>query len=961
MIKNLIFILFFLAGGATGFAQTAEPTLLQKPTVSQTQIAFVYAGDIWVVSRQGGDAKRLTAGVGIETDPLFSPDGKWIAFTGEYDGNIDVYVVGSEGGVPRRLTYHPLADFASGWTRDSARVLFRSGRKSNSLKFNRLFTISLEGGFPAEIPLPRAEEGSFSPDGSRLAYSPTTRAFTVWKRYRGGRTTKVWIANLSDSSVEQIPRDNSNDYTPMWIEGKVYFLSDRNGPVTLFAYDTASKKVSQVVQNNGLDIKSASAGPGVIVYEQFGTIYLLDTRSGKPERVPIRVSGDMPYARPRYDKVANRISTISLSPTGVRAIVEARGEILSVPAEKGDARNLTNTPGTAERDPAWSPDGKWIAYFSDESGEYALHLRDQSGMGEVRKIGLGNPPSFYYSPAWSPDSKKVLYTDKRLNLWYVDLAKATPVRIDTNPYESPAQSFDPVWSPDSRWIAYTRQLRSHMHAVFIYSIETGKSTQATDGLSDARYAAFDKNGKYLYFAASTNTGPTTGWIDMSSYPHAVTRNLYAIVLSKNLPSPLAPESDEEKIQDAQKAPEGAKPPEKKEPVTVTIDFDQITQRTLALPVPARDYQAVSAGKTGVIYLLENPPISGAPFAFAGFALHKFDLEKRKTDKVLDGINFFDLSDNGEKMLYSLGNRFFIASTGPQPIRPGEGAIRLDEMEVYVDPRAEWNQMYREVWRIERDFFYDPQHHGLDLKATEKRYEPYLRAVAHRADLTYLMQEMLGEMTVGHLNVGAGDLPDVKRVPGGLLGADYEIGNGRYRFARVYNGESWNPQLRAPLTQPGVNVREGEYLLAVNGRELRSTDNIYSFFESTANKSVVIKVGPTPTGENAREVTVVPTTNEVGLRSLAWVEDNRRKVEQLSGGRLAYVYLPDTNIGGYTYFNRYFFAQVDKEGAVIDERFNSGGSVPDYIIDYLRRPFLSYMATREGEDIITPTGAIFGPK
>jgi tricorn protease len=958
-----ITFLFALAG--VSFGQTEKSLLLQKPTLSKTHIAFSYAGDLWLVGREGGDAIRLTTGTGVETDPIFSPDGSMIAFTGEYDGNMDVYTVPTAGGIPKRLTYHPGNDQAVGWTPDARQVLFRSGRNS-PFPVPRLFTISIDGGFPAEVPLPMADSGSYSPDGSRLVYVPTTQWQQAWKRYRGGQTSPIWLANLSDSSVEKIPRENSNDTHPMWVGNRIYFLSDRNGPRTLFSYDLAAKKVTQLIRNDGLDIKSASAGPGAIVYEQFGSLHLYDLNSGKTQKLDVRIAGDMPGVRPRFEKAANRIAAVALSPTGARTVFEARGEILTLPAEKGNARNLTNTSGAAERDPAWSPDGKWIAYFSDESGEYELHLRDQTGMGNVRKINLGNPPSFYYSPTWSPDSKKIAYTDKRLNLWYVNLDKGTPVKVDTTAYENPWRIFDPVWSPDSRWLTYTKQLDNHLGAVFLYSTETGKSNQITDGLSDTRFATFDKNGKYLYFTASTDIGPTTGWLDMSSFNHPVTRSVYVVVLRKDLPSPLAPESDEEKVQEAQKGadasaqPGADKPAEKKEAVTVTIDFENIGQRILALPIPALNYIGMEAGKSGSLYLLEAVPGTGGLFSNSPQTLHKFDLEKRKVDKVIEGIALFVLSANGEKMLYRQGQSWFIAATA-QPIQPGQGMLKLDEMEVYVDPRAEWNQMYREVWRIQRDFIYDPGLHGLDLKSAEAKYKPYVESIAHRADLNYLFTEMLGELTIGHMFVGGGDAPSSRRVKGGLLGTDFRIENGRYRFARIYNGENWNPGLRAPLTQPGVNVQAGEYLLAVNGRDVRSADNVYSFFEGTANKSVVIRVGLDANGANSREVTVVPVESETGLRNLAWIEDNRRKADQMSGGRVAYVYLPNTGGEGYTNFNRYYFAQINKEGAVIDERFNGGGSAADYIIDYMRRPLMNYWETREGKTFTTPVGSIFGPK
>jgi tricorn protease len=982
MNKAIVPLLLLLLGTGPALGDAQKPLLVQKPTLSRTAIAFVYAGDLWLVGRDGGDARRLTTGAGIETDPAFSPDGSRIAFTGEYDGNFDVYVIPSSGGQPRRLTYHPGVDRVVGWTPDGKSVLFRSDRSSYS-RFNKLFTIPVTGGFPTELPLPMAEQGSFSPDGSRLAYVPfwnrrgVPNTYISWKHYRGGKASPIWIARLDDSSIEKVPRKDSNDFNPMWVGDKVYFLSDRDGPVTLFAYDTQSKQVSRVLDNTGLDIHSAAAGEGAIVYAQFGSVHLFDLKSGKSQPVDIRVAGDFPGLRPRFEKVDKQIRAARLSPTGVRAVFEARGEILTVPVKKGDVRNLTNTPGAAERDPAWSPGGKWVAYFSDESGEYQLHLRDQRGQGEPRKIRLGDPPSFYYHPVWSPDGKKIAYTDKRLGVWYVDLASEKNTRVDTDTYDSPVRALDPVWSPDGRWLAYTKQLKNHLRAVFVHSLETGKSHQVTDGMSDARFAAFDKNGKYLYFTASTDVGPTTGWLDMSSINRPVTRSVYVVVLRKDLPSPVPIESDEEKepevpkvgedaqqtekkVKDQEPAKEDAKKDkekDKKEPVPVRIDLEDIDQRILALPVPPRNYVGLWAGKTGVLYLLERAAV-GDPFTPGAATLHKFDLEKRTTDKVLDGISSFEISHNGEKILYRQKDKWYTAGTAP-PLSPAE--LKVDGMEVRIDPRAEWRQMYREVWRIERDFLYDPGHHGLDLKAAAKKYEPYLDNVASRADLNYLFDEMLGNLTLGHTYVGGGDSPEIKRVHGGLLGADYRIENGRYRFARVYRGENWNPQQRAPLTQPAVNVKAGEYLLAVNGQDVKPPDNLHRFFEATAGKSVVLKVGPRPDGTGARTVTVVPVESETALRNLAWVEDNRRKVDRLSGGKVAYVYLPNTAQAGYTNFNRYYFAQLGKQAAVIDERFNGGGLAADYIIDYMRRPLLNYWSTREGEDFTTPLGSIFGPK
>jgi len=530
----------WLAAAATCAGQS-HAALLQSPTVSQTEIAFAHGGDIWVVSRQGGEARLLVTGMNRLSNPIFSPDGTLIAYTGEYDGNVDVYVVAAAGGQPRRLTYHPGPDQALGWTPDGKRVLFSSQRDSPA-DSSKLFTMPVEGGFPAEIPLPMAEDGAFSPDGTHLAYLPVFQWEPEWKHYRGGQTTPIWIADLADSSVIAIPRENSNDRNPMWVGKSVYFLSDRSGPVTLFAYDTETKKVSQVIKNDGFDIKSASAGPDAIVYEQFGTIHLYDLERHASQAVEIRVAGDLPQVRPHFVKVitatGSQIRNQGISPTGARAVFEAHGEILTAPAEKGDIRNITRTTAVEERDPAWSPDGKSIAYFSDESGEYALHIRPQNGIGAVRKIDLGKPPSFFYTPTWSPDSKKIAYNDKRLNLWYVDLDHPAPVKVDTDRFDSPLHEFDAVWSPDSEWLAYTKQLPSSLRAAFVYSLDSGKSTRVTDGMSDVLYPNFDKNGKYLYFTASTDMGLSTGWLDMTSEAHPVTRSVYLIVLRKDLPKML---------------------------------------------------------------------------------------------------------------------------------------------------------------------------------------------------------------------------------------------------------------------------------------------------------------------------------------------------------------------------------------------------------------------------------------
>jgi tricorn protease len=986
-----------LLGVGLGISASASganpPLLLRRPTVSKTQIVFNYGGDLWVVGREGGAARRLTSAVGNETDPQFSPDGTLVAFDGEYDGNQDVFVVPVAGGTPRRLTYHPSGEYVLGWTPDGKSILFASVANSFYHSAPQLYTVPVEGGFPSPLPLATGAEASFSPDGTHVAYVPHVQWQEAWKRYRGGQTTPIWIADLKDSSIVKIPRENSNDHNPIWVGDTIYFLSDRNGPVSLFAYDTKSQQVSEAVKSDGLDFKSASAGPDAIVIEQFGSIHLLDLKTRTARTVDISVSGDMPEVRPHFAQVkADRLRNYGLSPTGARALFESWGEILTIPTDKGDVRNLTRSPAVADRDPAWSPDGKSVAYFSDQPGEYELQIRDQNGLGEVKHFSLGDPPSFFYSPTWSPDSKRIAYFDKRLNLWVLDLDKKARALIDTDLFGGfgPSQ-FSPDWAPDSKWIAYTRLLRSGLHAVFIYSLQQAKSFQVTDGMSDALYPVFDKDGKSLFFTASTDIALATAGLDMSSNERRVTRSVYVAVLSKDAPSPLAPESDEEgkddKKADADKDKgKGKDEPskekgaagdkgsakkgddkEKKEPVVVKVDVEGLGQRILALPIPARNYVNMLGGKAGILLLAEGPQVvTAADYPNLRQTIQKFDLSKRKVDKLLDEVHDFMVSFDGSKILYRKGEQWSTAGTDDPPPadgtpKPGLGPLKLESVEVYVEPKAMWRQIYDETWRIERDFFYDPNHHGLDLGKAKKRYEPYLEGIASRDELTYLFQEALGELTVGHMFVGSGDHPEAKRVKGGLLGADYALENGRYRVARVYDGENWNPDLQAPLTQPGVNVKAGDYLLAVNGRDLRSSDNIYAAFEETAGKQVMLRVGPTADGKGARDVTVVPVESEENLRRFAWIEGNRRKVDQMTGGRIAYVYLPNTGSGGYSNFNRYFFAQVGKEGVIVDERFNEGGQLADYIIDYLRRPLMSKVTSREGADWVSPSEAIYGPK
>ncbi|WP_028657756.1 S41 family peptidase [Novosphingobium sp. B-7] len=987
----------------------ADPLLLQQPTLSATQIAFVYGGEIWVVPRSGGRATRLVTGQGALSGPVFSPDGSQIAFTGRYDGNTDVYVVPAQGGEPRRLTWHPGADVALGWSADGKQVLFRSPRMAVR-DAHQMYLVPASGGAPVPVPLPSGEEGAFSPDGTRMAYSPIEQWQPAWKQYRGGQTARIWVARLTDSAVTPIPRPNSNDRNPLWIGDKVYFLSDRDGPVTLYSYDPASGAVARLIDNSaGFDMAAIGAGPGGVVIDHFGKLEIYDIASGTVSPVPVTIDADLPQRRAHFEEIkADSVSHALLSETGKRVIMEVRGEVLSAPAEKGDVRNITRSPGVADRDPAPSPDGTKIAWFSDESGEYALHIGAADGLGTVRKIALGTPPSFFYNPRWSPDSKKIVFEDKRLNLWLIDLAAgaaAAPVKIDTNLFDAPGSSFDAAWSADSQWIVYTRQLPSHFHAAWMHSLATGKNTQVTDGLSDVISPRFDHGGKYLYFAATTATGPAAGWLDMSSMGRAIDGAAYVMVLRKDSASPIAPESDEESAADTlpgrdkpgkaktKKTDAGAsddKPADAKDedkdggkdggrdgkggkptpPAPVRIDFEGLDQRILALPIPRANIVELQAGKDGVVYTLTIPPAATDADYLEGDeagpprTLFRFDLKERKNKELAQGVvaNTFSLSADGSKMLLQRGGTWLVADADKE-VKDGESAkpIKFDDVRVWVDPQAEWKQIYHEVWRIERDFLYDLNHHGLDLARAEALYARFLPGLAARQDLNVLLEEMTGHISVGHTFINGGDLPEQQTARGGLLGANYEAVDGRWRIARVLPGENWNPKLVAPLSQPGVDVHAGEFILAVNGRPVDTQTEIDRALDGTAGKQTVLTVASTAAGAGSRQVTVVPIGNEGALRLRSWMEGNRRTVDRLSGGKLAYVYVPDTAAGGFANFNRYYYAQVGKQGAVIDERFNHGGQIADYIVDQLKRTPQMINHTREGADQIEPAAAIFGPK
>ena len=968
------------------------PRILREPAMNATRIAFVYADDIWTVPREGGEARRLTSTANVRSGPCFSPDGKLIAYSAHVNGNDNTYVIPVEGGAAHQITSHPAGDYVVGWTPDGQSVTVVSDRVSFN-DFTRMFTVPVSGmGLPQLVNLPSVDQASYSPDGSHIAYTPFNQWQALsWKRYRGGQTEPVWIVDAKTLDLVKVPRENSNDRYPVWAEGSVFFLSDRNGPVTLFRYDPRARSVEQVIENHALDFKSLSAGPGGLVYAQFGSVHLYDFAAKREHAVSIQIGGDLPQLEPAMKTIrADEIQNFNLSPTGKRALFEAHGEIFTVPADKGDVRDLTNTSDAAEREPAWSPDGKRIAYFSDASGEYRLYLRDQDGIARPQVIDLGPDPTYYYSPRWSPDSKRILFGDKRLNLWLVEAdGKSRPVKVATDDYEGfSAPSLDGSFSPDAKWILYRKSLHNLEHAAFLYSIESRKSTQISDGMSDLAHPLFDPSGKYVYFTASTDIGPAIDGFNLSSLNRTTTSSVYVVVLGKELPSPVPPESDDEKAAaeekkadtdaEKRKAEEdkktnatGGDEAGKKDAAPVKlpemkVDLEGIQQRTVALPIPARNYVSVAVGKTGVLLLGEGT--AAASSAQDGpqnmRSVWKFTLEKRQVEDALHNVDAFTTSFDGSRILYQRGDNWAIADV--EELKPGAAdgnpgkTLHMGQMQARVDPRAEWRQIYHETWRIEREFLYDPGAHGLDLHKAEQRYAVYLEGLGARSELTALQEEMLGEITIGHMFVRGPHEPEhFPRT--GLLGADYAIEANRYRFAHVLVGENWNPSLRAPLAQPGVTVKDGEYLLSVNGVPLFATDNIYSHFEGLADRQVVIEVGPSPDGKGSRRLTVVPVDSEHRLRAQEWIADNIRHVDELSGGQVAYVYLPNTAGAGFNNFNRYFFAQTQKKAVVIDERYNEGGLIADYVVDVLRRVPMANYETREGERVTEPSGAIFGPK
>jgi len=963
---------------ATRALALEECRLLRQPDIQGDRVVFVYAGDLWTVAR-GGVAARLTTHEGLERFPKLSPDGRSVAFTAEYDGNIDAYVVPIDGGEPVRLTWHPDPDQVAEWYPDGGSILLRSQRASSMRRFDRFFKVAAAGGFESLLPLPTAGYASLSADGKRIAYVSPSQDNRTWKRYRGGNAPEIWIYDFEKNKAEKMTDWAGPDEWPMWHGDTVYYASDRGGrTVNLWAYDTKSRTHRQVTRFEEYDVKWPSVGSDAIVFENGGYLHILDLASGKTTQIRVLVPDDKPATRAELRNVSHFLNSGDLSPSAKRAVLEARGDIFTVPAEQGDARNLTRSPGSRERDPAWSPDGKWIAYLSDRSGEYEIHVLGADGRTPDRQVTKG-ATTYRYQPRWSPDSKKLVFSDKTGTIWWCDVESGRLTRVDKGNH---AEIFDYTWSGDSRWIAYSKVGANAFNEVVLYSLESGQVTPISTGMFDDTGPSFAPSGDYLYFISRRTLNPRFGQFQLD-FQFSATDRIYAAALRRDLGSPIPPQSDEEKgdekpaegkdgegkekgedkdkdkDKDTDKDAKDTKDPGVKPWV---IDLDGIETRLVEIPVAPDRYAGLSAVKGRLIYVAlgEPNPDDDGP---AAAAIRTYDLEKRKETTVIAGVDpGYALSKDGGRLLYRARDVWGIVEVG-EGKKPGDGTIGTGGLMTVVDPRLEWMQMFNEAWRLERDFYYDPGMGGLDWKAVGERYRQLVPFVAHRADLNYILGEMIGELSTSHTYVGGGDVPQVERVDIGLLGADYDLDpeSGRYRFATIYRERDWNSSVAAPLGEPGIDVRPGDYLLEVNGRPVRAPQNVFAAFEGTSGKQTVITVGASADDARPRTFTVKPIGDEVSLRYTAWVRGNRAKVEKATNGRVAYIHVPNTAIQGIQEFAKGYYAQVDRDGIIVDERFNGGGFVPDFFIDRLRQTTWVAWSNRDFEGFRTPSYAIDGPK
>jgi tricorn protease len=933
--------------------------MLRHPDVSATQITFVYAGDIWVVPKAGGTAARLSSPPGEESFPRFSPDGSRIAYTGNYDGNEDVYVVPTVGGVPTRLTYHPMPDRTVDWHPDGTRVMFASLRESGRLRYSQLYLLPAAGGVATKLPVPYGEFGSISADGQTLAYMPKSRDFRTWKRYRGGWAPEIILFNLRDSSSTNLTNNEANDAHPMMHGNTMYFLSDRgaNQRYNIWALNRATGATRQVTEFTDFDITFPAIGPEDIVFEAGGRLHLMGLADEQVREVQVSVVTDLATVRPRNERVSELIRWASVSPTGKRAAFTARGDLFTVPAEHGPVVNLTRSSGVAERYATWSPDGKQVAYWSDRSGEYELTVRAADGSGEERKltsIGAG----YRYAPRWSPDSKKVAFADQSMRFYVYDFDRNRVTRIDSSAIwmgHGQLQNTSFKWSADSRWLTYARPVNSPNTAVFLYDATEGRLHQATSGYYTDIQPTFDPDGKYLYYLSNRNFEPVYGDFDNSwTYPNATA--IIAVGLRKDVASPLAPRND---VDSAAAGDTAAKADDKKAATdtaakAVVIDLDGLEARAVMLPPKPGNYWDLAGAKGKVLYI--RGPRSGSggdesPIVY-------YDLEEREEKTVLDDANDFELSHDGKKLLVTNENRWAIVDL--------KAAVKMDkpmrtaEMETVVDPRAEWRQIFTDVYRFERDFFYDADMHGVDWAGLRDRYGRLIDDAVTRWDVNFVIGEFIAELNASHTYRGGGDAASGPTRGVGMLGADFTLENGAFRVSRIVRGGPWD-DVRSPLDAPGVNVSAGDYLLAVNGIPLDTSREPFAAFAGLTDAPVLLTVNDRPTVEGARTALVQPLSNDGALRFMEWIEQRRKRVDEATDGRVGYVYVQSTGVNAQSELMKQFMAQWRKEGLIIDERFNSGGQIPDRFIELLNRPPLAFWATRNGESWQWPPVAHLGAK
>lgn len=934
-------------------AQTANaPLLIGRVAHNQTHIAFTYAGKIWIAPKTGGAARRLTTTENEETNPVFSPDGTKIAFSRLNGGDWDVFVIAADGaGEARRITMMAESDYMTAWTPDGKEVVFQTTRDEETVL--RFYKMNVANPTLAEaLPVPQGLDAAFSADGRQIAYTPRQFVFGEWRYYRGGMTSPIWITDLQTGATEKLPNQNYNDRSPMWIGDKIYFVSDRTGIFNLFSYDRKTRATKQLTKFDAQGIRHASGSGGEVSFVQDGRIHLFDLASGADKILNVTVAPDTSELTARNANAMRFLETFLPSGAGEKISFGARGEVLIFDVKTGEYKNLTNTSGAAERYPVISPDGKRVAYFSDETGEYFLHIRSLEN-DSVKKIAVEKQPSFYWNPVWSPDSKKLVFNDRRLSLWLADAESGdVPTKIDTSTY-SAQDDFSANFSPDSRFLTYAKRLKNRAGTIFIYDLAQKKSFQITDGKTHAQTPVFDANGKYLYFVSSPNALTSEfewGVLNGIFARPLVVRRVHALVLSKDSPAPFLP--NRQPNPDAKSSEIAGQ---------VKIDFTNLENRVVDLPLPSRDYSRLAAGKAGKLFLLVSE-WTNTPGDFneqtQTRSVYSFDSAKPNgLEKIVGDIGSVDITADGSRILYRKGRDYFLTSA-ESAVKEGDGRQDFSKMEVRVNPPEEWRQIFHESVRIMRDWFYDPNLHGQNLKALENHYAAYLPTVTRRSDLNSLIGRMLGSVSVSHFGVGGGDAPQpAGRGSGiGLLGADYAIENGRYRFKKIYRSTSYasaNGRFTAPLDVPGVDAREGDYLLEVNGNKVEATKNVLSYFENTVGKPTKITVSANPDGSGARTFTVYPAAGENRLRRTNWAENNRKLVEKMSGGRLGYIFIENYDGDGIMNAVRGLTANADKAGVIIDQRFNGGGITPDYLIEWLNRKSLYNYMFRGGDDIPTP--------